>query len=141
MKSIQQLLPVIAKAVQHVRTPEDFEELQHAVNSMATRWTLTSGGITGGDIGSKFNPLLTQALPMLEARGPAGPGEQSFDQWFKDYAMNRAASGAAYQGPDGSGLDIHPYGQVTPEYMGQGLAGVLGIQPGQLESLHALEAA
>src|SRR5262249_4215996 len=48
INSIQELLPVIVDALPHIRTEQDFEELQHAVNSLAVRWTLNSGGITGG---------------------------------------------------------------------------------------------
>src|SRR5262249_4828609 len=63
--SIQQMLPVIADALPHIRTEEDFQNLQHAVNTMAQRWTLNSGGISGGyeaggEIGSQFNPAFSQ---------------------------------------------------------------------------------
>jgi hypothetical protein len=104
VQSIQQLLPVIADALPHIHTEQDFQQLQNAVNALAQRWSLNSGGITGGyeaggDVGAQFNPLFTQALPLLEQRGYQ-PGEQTFSDWFKNYGLQKMAGGYTYEPGD-----------------------------------------
>src|SRR5262249_5223927 len=138
INSIQELLPVIVDALPHIRTEQDFEELRHAVNSLAVRWTLNSGGITGGyesggQIGSQFNPLFTQALPLLEQQGPVGPGQRSFHDWFDQYVLDRMAREANVtpatniEGPETGGTFAPaPFNKtgVAPT-----VAAVLGLSP------------
>jgi hypothetical protein len=146
VQSIQRVLPVIADALPHIHTEQDFAELQQAVNSLAQRWSLNSGGITGGyeaggQIGAQFNPLFTQALPLLEQRGYQ-PGDQQFGDWFKNYALQRMAGEASFEPGfqtwenhgEGGDTSVYTPDSIRNQGMGNSLAGVLGVSPAQMDA-------